>query len=46
MTAGEDGLVNVVDLFNYQLIRTFKFEERILSVNAVIYPYYMLLIGL
>lgn len=46
VTGGEDGLVNIVDLFNHKLIKTIKFKESVRSVNAVIYPYYMLLIGL
>lgn len=44
VTGGEDGLVNVMDLFNYKRLRTLKMTESITSVNVIIYPYNMILI--
>ena len=45
VTGGEDGLVNIVDLFNHSLLRTLKFPEPIRWVLTVVFPLYLVVIG-
>ena len=44
VTGGDDGLINIIDIFSYKRIKTIKIQESINSVDIMVYPYYIVFV--